>query len=279
MDTSVLEQRMKELGARVIINNNNMLRKDQAPITMNVRTDNKGEHFVMNVNQHKKENGIDLQVLDFSKPLIQMLVMVKEPIIRDGKIVDYRNNKLLCGHDERHWYVASVKEEAVNIKSAFESLKPAPVLEVQKKKRLRANKRNKRHNPAFKRQGEWFFIPIDFEPEYNPYEIHRNEPIQRVGGSPHRVEEVLRYGGEKVYVYLGKKVYSEKEYEAFMKTNPMNVSSRPIRQSDFVIRYRNARVLGRGTVRHRDHKTLHLKGWHEIHLSTESRTNVNSFLD
>lgn len=280
MNLQAVERKFDELGARVVVNEVPTRRLNPAapPVTMNVRNDKKGEHFVMNVNKNKiGSDGVELHVLDFDKKLVQMLLMVKEPIVNaKGMITGYRNDKLLCGHDERHWYVASVKPEATNIHTAFESLKPDRVKEVQKK--VNPRKRNRRHNPAFIRQGEWFFIPVDFIPDYKPEEIRRNEPISRPGGSPHRVEEVLRFGGEKVYVRRNK-IYSEKEFENLMATKPLNEKGDPLRPNEFEIRYRGARVLGRGTVRHRDHKTVHLKGWYEIHLSTEARTNANSFLD
>jgi hypothetical protein len=40
-----------------------------------------------------------------------------------------------------------------------ESLKPAEVIVLQNRLGLKSKQRYTRHNPAFCRQGEWFFVP------------------------------------------------------------------------------------------------------------------------
>jgi hypothetical protein len=48
------------------------------------------------------------------------------------------------------------------------------------------------------------------------------------------------------------------------------------------VRFRNAEVYARGTVRHRDHATITLHGWHHVWMNTENttRTMANvAFLD
>jgi hypothetical protein len=73
--------------------------------------------------------------------------------VREGK----DKSKFLCGHDERHWFVAGIPETAPvgTVRQAKEALKPAEVLSAQAGKRLRAKARNRRKNASFVRQGEW----------------------------------------------------------------------------------------------------------------------------
>ena len=53
---------------------------------------------------------------------------------------------------------------------------------------------------AFRRQGEWFFIPVP-ELHVDDWLVLDDEPISRgAGGTPHVVENVYRRGGETVYV-------------------------------------------------------------------------------
>ncbi len=77
--------------------------------------------------------------------------------MREGK----DKSKFLCGHDERHWFVAGIPEPAPvgTVRQAKEALKPAEVLSAQSRKGLRAKARNRRKNAVFVRQGEWFFLP------------------------------------------------------------------------------------------------------------------------
>ena len=55
-------------------------------------------------------------------------------------------NKLLCGHDERHWFVAAVPEGAgaSTVASAKEALKPREIRSRQRG--LKARERNRRRN-------------------------------------------------------------------------------------------------------------------------------------
>ncbi len=68
-----------------------------------------------------------------------------------------RFRKFLCGHDERDWFAAAVPETSgvATVSTAMEALKPQEVLAAQAGKGLKARHRNRRHNKAFIRQGEW----------------------------------------------------------------------------------------------------------------------------
>lgn len=109
--------------------------------------------------------------------------------------------KFLCGHDERHWFVAAIPESAPvgTVRQAKEALKPAEVRTAQARCRIDARDANRRKNDAFIRQGEWFFLP---EPTIavDAAVVLRNEPLSRGGGGkPHWTEFCFRSGGETVY--------------------------------------------------------------------------------
>ncbi len=79
-------------------------------------------------------------------------------LVREGK----DKSKFLCGHDERHWFVAAVPERVglvTNVFAAMEALKPPEVLEAQRRQGIKSRDRQRRKNAAYVRQGEWFFLP------------------------------------------------------------------------------------------------------------------------
>ena len=115
--------------------------------------------------------------------------------VRDGQQFD----RFLCGHDEREWFVAAVPGGASSVRQAMDALQPHGVREALARSHVSSRKRYSRKNRAFRRQGEWFFVP---EPSFVAAEklVLRNEPLQRGGGKPHMVEQLYRTGGEEVYV-------------------------------------------------------------------------------
>lgn len=200
----------------------------------------------------------DLRVIDACPKERHLLLMSR------GR--DNRKFKFLCGHDERHWFVASVPNRAVSdVGSAKEALKPPEVRDAQERLRLPKRKRQSRKNSAFVRQGEWFFVP---SPAFRPGEgkIWKNEPISRGSRSkPHICEELYRTGGETVYVsptFPG--VLTEAELKVRIREQPRFAEHR------WQVRRRDALVYVRGRVRHPDHATIRLDGWHRVLMNTES---------
>ncbi len=68
-------------------------------------------------------------------------------------------DRFLCGHDEREWFVAAVPGGASSVRQAMDALQPAPVRQALASHKVSTNKRYSRKNRAFRRQGEWFFVP------------------------------------------------------------------------------------------------------------------------
>jgi hypothetical protein len=108
--------------------------------------------------------------------------------------------------------------------------------------------------------------------------VLRNEPLRRGdGGKPHWVEFCHRTGGETVFVCARHpNGVTPRRYQAILAGNPKakTWSWLPMR--------RNPGVYVRGRVRHADHKTIVLYGWHRVVMNTENqavaRRNV-AFLD
>jgi hypothetical protein len=284
------------MGSRITIRTGTSTASSDRPLTINVSKDRKGEHFTLTIHPLLDESKTVIQVLDTDKKLRQMLLNVvywtipekpnkdntrkywthpnyssraDSPISR--KVVE----KLLVGHDEMHWFVAGVSGSKT-IREAFARLKPSAVTVASRRSGVKNKNWFKRNTKGFLSQGEWFFVPVHFE-ENKLTVIHKNEPISRPGGTPHIVEELVRQGGETVYSGPNQQIITAKEYAE-------KVAKDPTQASFWRQRSRGARVLGRGKVKHPDHHTKILNGWHEIHLSNEfvgmrGTNSVNAFID
>ena len=172
-------------------------------------------------------------------------------------------SKFLCGHDERHWFVAAIPEDArgvTGVETAKAALQPSIV--ARRAERLPRKRRFDRRNPVFLRQGEWFFLP---EPRVlaDAGRILRNEPLARPGGTPHILREAFRRGGRAVYVNGGKVI----DASAYAKLSPSH-------RGRYRLMVRDPELFARGTVRHPDHATITLHGWHRVVMNTENRASA-----
>jgi hypothetical protein len=218
-------------------------------LQVNVSKDGKGEFFQITLNEP-----VALQVMNMDRVSNHLLLFA-----RDTHNEKYR---YLCGQDERGLFAAAVPSAVSSVVAAMEALKPEPV--IQSQVGMTALKRNKRKNSAFRRQGEWYFVP---EPDLNPDRkfVRLNEPIRRGRSRPHIVEELFRHGGETVYVCRKHpNGLPEKAYRRLLQENPA------ARYWGWTIMRRNMDVFGRGKVTHPDHKTIVLSGWHRIFPNRES---------
>jgi hypothetical protein len=165
-------------------------------------------------------------------------------MVRDGTA----KNKYLLGRDERHWFAAAVPGDNVHdVRTAIDSLRP---LEAEGRRAIR--------------QGEWFFV-ADRSVSDKGAVIHRNEPLSRGAGSkPHICEEVMRRGGVTVMVSSEYPTgISPARYERLISADAR------MRALSWRRMTRDATVYARGDVRHRDHKTIHLDGWHRVYMNRE----------
>jgi hypothetical protein len=129
-----------------------------------------------------------------------------------------------------------------------------------------------RRNDAFLRQGEWFFVPepsIQVDDEL----ILRHEPIQRGVGKPHYVDELFRTGGAVVYVCSRHPNGLRPEaYHRLIRLDPQAAGW------GWRLRKRDPRVYARGMVRHPDHATIVLPGWHRVYPNTEDKSIGRQFM-
>jgi hypothetical protein len=257
-----IQRRFEKMGARVKIGSVGGpapfgLRLASSPARIDVKRDTRGEYFELVLVADKRSQ---IDVLDVRPDLRHLLLQVSP---EDGA-----RSKFICGHDERAWFVAAVPEGAgngaSNVELALESLKPAEVVNRQARVALKKKDRQRRRNAAFVRQGEWFFIPAPgFVPE--EADIRRNRPLQRSGGKPHIVEFAVESGGEIVYASAGlREGMSEAAYLQL-------VARKPSAAGRYRAMRRNPDVFVRGRVRHADHATITLAGWHQVVMNTETK--------
>jgi len=147
MNAHVIERQFDKIGARAKVHADPEL--FGGAILIDIGRDGAGEFFDIGVGRTR-----DVDVVDARPRIRHLLLMSRQS---DGK------HKFLCGHDERHWFVAAVPERASvsNVQTAFEALKPAAVQHRVEQLKVKPRKRNRRRNEAFIRQGEWFFVPVE----------------------------------------------------------------------------------------------------------------------
>lgn len=255
MDAHLIERHFAKIGARAKVRAGGR-RTAATGVSIDVGRDAQGEFFDIAV---AREAAPDLTVLD-AQPRIRHLLLMSR---HDGE-----KHKFLCGHDERHWFVAAVPERAAasNVKTAFGALKPLAVRQREDRVKVKPRKRNRRRNGAFVRQGEWFFMPAPawFQPD--AMMILRDEPLRRGSGKPHVCDELVRQGGELVYVSpQHPQGLTQMQYSRLIGRKP------ELRHLAWTMQRRNPAVFVRGKVRHADHKTIVLDGWHQVVLNTETQ--------
>jgi hypothetical protein len=254
MNTNLITRQFTRIGARAKVHTEQR-RTARSGVSIDIGHDKRGEFFDIAIGRDAPD---ELTVLDAQPQLRHLLLMSRQ---NDGK------HKFLCGHDERHWFVAAVPERATTstVKTAFEALRPAAVQAELNRRNVKRKNRNRRRNEAFLRQGEWFFVPVA-DRQFPPLLILQNEPLRRGGGKPHMCEELVRSGGQLVYVSVQHpNGLTEGQYRKLISRKP------ELRRLRWVAQRRNPGVFVRGKIRHADHKTIALDGWHLVLMNTETQ--------
>jgi hypothetical protein len=251
MDTEVFERRFGEIGARV---------KVEGPLRgspqIDVRTDRRGEYF--DIRFFRGGPKAELTVVE-ARPEERHLLM----LVRTGE----EKSKFLCGYDERHFFVAAIPESergVSGVTAAKAALQPELVRDAVDRKRPKD--RFRRRNAAFVRQGEWFFIP---EPslEVDERNVLRNELLSRGRGRAHMMEFAFRSGGTTVYV-------NRRHQTGISEDRFRRLSDDERRTGGWSRMVRDADVFAKGSIRHRDHATVVLPGWHRVVMNTEQRARA-----
>lgn len=273
---SDLNKHFSRMGARVKVLesvsvghrwNLDRSREEAQRIVLDIGRDRHGEYFEIRTASGSTQEIVVLNVQQRERHLL----LLSRQFGGQGQVL--AKQKFLCGYDERHWFVAAIPEsEPVStVQTAKVALKPEEVRTREAALGITRKKSCRRRNEAFVRQGEWFFIP---DPRLNvsPMVILRNEPLTRGnGGKPHFAEEAYRSGREVVYV-------SRKHPTGLtaLEYNRMAESER--KRGNFSVMQRNASVHVRGEIRHPDHETVRLVGWHRVLMNTENRSSAMRFL-
>src|SRR5437660_7730324 len=101
MDTNLLDTKFARIGARLKVADRSSRRtRTQGVISLDVQADRKGEFFEI-VRRPGAE--AEVAVLDVQPADRHLLLLVRE----NGE-----RHKFLCGHDERHWFVAGIPDAA-----------------------------------------------------------------------------------------------------------------------------------------------------------------------
>lgn len=215
--------------------------------------------------QITKPKGTDLLVSDVQKKNRHLLL-----VVRDSQ-QDLRSvpPKILCGHDERHWFSAVVTGPVTNVQTAMKALLPPGLRGLN----IQSKDLGKHKGKNWRRQGEWYFV---LSPRFTVDDsaVKHNEPLQRDARSkPHTCE--FLYGnirsGRSVVIVGDKQYGSTREAQA---ANP------GVPSSQFQMRALTAEVYVKGRISHPDHATIVLTRWHRVYLNTEAfGLSGNMFLD
>ena len=269
MKIDLLNKKFERIGARLKVNRRPQRRRRQFrdSLSLDIGSDRKGEFFeVRPSDSHETE----VQILDVRPAARHLLLMARENDVK---------SKFLCGHDERHWFVAAIPENAPvgTVQQAMTALQPSEVRSAVARKRLKGKQRYRRKNDAFLRQGEWFFLPLP-NLSVDKSQVLENEPLSRgIGSKPHWAEFAWRTGGQTVYVCNRyPSGVSSKRYQSILSGNSKAKSW------GWVSVQRNPGVYVRGKIRHPDHATIMLHGWHRVVMNTENQSSAMrhvAFLD
>jgi hypothetical protein len=270
MNFTALQTKFHRIGARLRAGDLGIQTFEKGVVILNVLKDDKGEE-VLHVS-FDPQDAPEISVLDVQPRDRHLLLMTRN--------AEGEKRKFLCGFDERGFFVAAIPELAPvgNIQQAKEALKPP---EVQARQvGLNSKERSRRKNAAYVRQGEWFFLPAEIG-EPDPLRVLRHEPLVRGRGKPHIAESCYREGGETVYVCA--KYPNGVDGIEYARIRRLERATKPAdRSSGWRIMQREALVYVRGRIKHPDHRTVHLAGWHRVLLNTERNARAMrhvAFLD
>ncbi len=258
MNASILERSFARMGARLNVRNGLPLRRRAVSnqVALDIGHDAEGELFDIAV---QPGGSPEISVLDVQPTDRHLLLLIRQ---------NEQKSKFLCGHDERHWFVAAIPESAPagTVEQAKEALKPRWVQLEQNRRKLRGKARSQRKNEVYIRQGEWFFIPAK-QFRVNEKLVLRNEPLSRgIGSKPHMAEFCFRDGGEQVMVTAKHpRGVSVDRYRRILAQNPA------ARSWSWQALRRNPLVFVWGRIRHADHKTIMLHDWHQVLMNTENQ--------
>ncbi len=258
MDTRDLERKFEKMGARLKVRGEPRNRWVMVErFALDVRSDRRGEFFELTA---REDRGFRVLAVDAAGR--HLLLEAAED-----------RERFLCGHDERHWFVAGVPATVTSVRAAKEALMPPEAVRSLERNRVRTKNRTRRRNKGFVRQGEWFFVPCP-DLQVDARRILPNEPLQRGRGKPHMAEELYREGGQAVHVCRQyRNGITVEQYKELIRNDPEK------RKLNWRVMVRDPRAYVRGRIRHPDHKTVVLRFWHRVVPNREVMSRNVAFLD
>ena len=258
-----IRRKFESLGARIRIALPGRLRVD-------VVRDRKGETFELDI----PGDAVSAEVAAACPRSRHLVLQVRTPNgTRRPEVSRY-----VCGFDERHWFVAAVHASAGGIDGALQQLKPSQIRAQETLLGLRPAEARRRRNIVSVRQGEWFFVPAPEVVDVRPcmtYDVPL--PLRSRGSKPHRVQFVMDLGmSENLSLWRTSSgrtvVLRYSEYLALIRLDP---------GSEHRYQYLSglSGTYAKGWVRHPDHRTLHLAGWHRFMRNTERSHSSVAFSD
>jgi len=242
MGTEILERRFAAIGARLNIVGPQVgaPRIDVDSGTFDIRFAGSGRQ-------------VELEVVDIDSADRHLLLLV-----RDGD----EKSKFLCGHDERHWFVAAVPEDTRGVTGvAAAKIALQPELVRTAVRRTRPKHPLRRRNSAYVRQGEWFFVAApDLDPPAGL--VLRNEPLSRGRGKAHMIEFAYRRGGHVVWA-------NRRHPSGISDARYRRLSAKERQNGGWTRFVADPELFARGAIRHPDHATIVLRGWHRVVMNTE----------
>lgn len=201
--------------------------------------------------------GIQQAVLMIHEPEREFVERVWNPEKRESEDVvrttSEAKRRFLVGMDECHLFIAQLTKPATTVKQAHEGLRPRSVPAGRAARKL-----------GIVRQGEWFFQPA------SPGELERVERHVAANG----VERNVRIGRGRGWMPGRPHVVSESVLLV------LNETRTPVRRRGRTVAFETVREtleLVRGRIKHPDHRTIELHGWHKVFLNTEDRQTLSRF--
>jgi hypothetical protein len=215
----------------------------------------------------ESQEGFDIKVLDENKDLQQILVKMTEAgrLVRNyippkngekfgtykDRLVPGSTRRILMGRDTTHLFVSVLPDAPETVRGAHKALFPDCLRGV--------------HPSKVTRQGEWFFVKLTKEEA--------------------KIPEMVKEGNTQPFGYL-----NPAEYQYRSKPDGIDLKSRRTGESlnphiadEVVTVWCQGPAYVRGKVRHHDHETCVLDGWHAVVLNEEVRGaaagSFNGFVD
>jgi hypothetical protein len=261
MSTTVVKQ-FESIGARVKISEPNDRWQKAPDFTIGVLRDKEGEYFDI-----RTRKTVELLVLDAQKSDRHTLLLAKIP----GERGQVTKERFLCGHDERHWFSATIPTAVTSVVQAKQSLKPRELVNLESQHGIKTKNSHKRHKKLKSgvkvlRQGEFFFIP-DLNFKVSNADVLKNEPMRGGGSHFHHAQFLYRSGGRQVYV-RGSQVLNPAEYDKLDAREKNNFRSM----------FADPTVHAKGKISHVEHATVFLGDiWHKVLVNTEPRSQGRGF--